>query len=361
MRPEPLVSVIVPIYKAEGCMRKCVDSILAQTCRRIEVILVDDGSPDRCGVLCDEYAAHDPRVRVIHQSNGGVSRARNAGIEHSAGYLIAFVDADDQIAPAYIESLLAAHGGSDGESATPIPDLVIGGFVSEEHRLGRTRLHRTTLPDELYQGWEQLGEYFNKHFCKLYAGVPWGKIYKASLIKDNHIRFNEGIRFGEDYVFNLECLKHCNSLALVSSTKYRFTSSGISVEEKYRLTLEEITDYCRVIREKTEELSRLWVTHINCNALVDVEISMYPLQKVFSNPAPYITLYEKYGSAVPLLDNYHCSPVLRGIHVAKGYLKTFHPFAALRLLLAVRRHYGDVVPTLTYHGLDKYISYVCRR
>ncbi len=83
---------------------------------------------------------------------------------------------------------------------------------------------------------------------------------------------------------------------------------------------------------------------------------MYPLREVFANPAPYEALYEKYGSTSDLFSNYHCSPVLRGIHMAKGYLKTFRLLSALRLLLAVRRHYGDIVPTLTYHGLDKYIS-----
>ena len=243
----------------------------------------------------------------------------------------------------------------------PLPDLVIGGFVSEERRLGRTRLHCTTLPDELYRGWEQMGEYFNKHFCKLYSTVPWGKIYKASLIMNHHVRFDSRIRLGEDLVFNLEYLRHCRSIGLSSASHYSYTTQDLPSEEKYKLSYEEIDYFCQTMRRNTEELGKAWGVTLDSSLSADIVVSLYPLQKVFSNPAPYITLYEKYGSAVPLLDNYHCSPVLRGIHVAKGYLKAFHPFAALRLLLAVRRHYGDVVPTLTYHGLDKYISYLCRR
>ena len=94
-----LISVIVPIYKVEKYLQKCVDSILAQTYSNLEIILVDDGSPDRCGELCDEYAEKDGRIRVIHKKNGGLSDARNAGIDVAAGKYLAFVDSDDYIHP----------------------------------------------------------------------------------------------------------------------------------------------------------------------------------------------------------------------------------------------------------------------
>ena len=91
----PQISVIVPVYNVQRYLRRCVDSILSQTFSNLEVILVDDGSPDRCGAICDEYAAADPRVKVIHKPNGGLSSARNAGIEAAAGEYLAFVDSDD--------------------------------------------------------------------------------------------------------------------------------------------------------------------------------------------------------------------------------------------------------------------------
>ena len=102
-----LISVIVPVYNVEPYLRKCVDSILAQSYSNLEVILVDDGSPDGCGAICDEYAAKDARVRVIHKPNGGVSDARNAGLDIMTGDYVAFVDSDDWIDKQHLSSLSA--------------------------------------------------------------------------------------------------------------------------------------------------------------------------------------------------------------------------------------------------------------
>ena len=93
----PKISVIVPVYKAEAYLDRCIESILAQTYTDFELILVNDGSPDNCGAICDEYAEKDPRVRVIHKENGGVSTARNAGLAAATGEFIAFVDPDDWV------------------------------------------------------------------------------------------------------------------------------------------------------------------------------------------------------------------------------------------------------------------------
>ena len=101
----PTISVIVPVYKVEPYIRKCVDSILGQTFSDIQVILVDDGSPDQCGKICDEYAKQDNRVEVIHKENGGLSDARNAGIPYAKGEYIIFLDSDDYIDERMVERL----------------------------------------------------------------------------------------------------------------------------------------------------------------------------------------------------------------------------------------------------------------
>lgn len=106
MKQTPLVSVIVPVYNVEAYIRKCLDSIIEQTYQNLEIILVDDGSPDRCGVICDEYAAKDDRIRVIHQENRGVSAARNAGLRAAAGEWIAWVDSDDWVSAHFIQYML---------------------------------------------------------------------------------------------------------------------------------------------------------------------------------------------------------------------------------------------------------------
>ena len=102
----PLVSVIVPVYRVENYLRTCIDSILAQTYSDLEVILVDDGSPDGCPAICDEYAKQDARVRVIHQKNAGLSAARNAGLDLCQGEYITFIDSDDFVHPRFVELLL---------------------------------------------------------------------------------------------------------------------------------------------------------------------------------------------------------------------------------------------------------------
>lgn len=113
----PTISVIVPVYKVERYLPQCVDSILAQTLSDIEVILVDDGSPDRCPAICDEYVVRDSRVCVIHQENGGLSAARNAGIERASGEYLCFIDSDDWISPEYCQRLWEAAVSTGTEMA----------------------------------------------------------------------------------------------------------------------------------------------------------------------------------------------------------------------------------------------------
>lgn len=117
METKPQISVIVPVYKVEPYLQKCIDSILAQTFRDIEVILVDDGSPDNCPAICDAAAEKDERVRVIHQKNGGLSAARNAGLDIARGEWIGFVDSDDYIAPEMYQTLYNTAIKNDAQLA----------------------------------------------------------------------------------------------------------------------------------------------------------------------------------------------------------------------------------------------------
>ena len=117
---QDLISVIVPVYKVEKYLKRCVDSILAQTYPCLEVILVDDGSPDGCPAICDEYAREDRRVRVIHKENGGLSDARNAGIDAAKGKFLGFVDSDDYVHPRFYELLLQALAGNVRIPSLPI-------------------------------------------------------------------------------------------------------------------------------------------------------------------------------------------------------------------------------------------------
>ena len=118
----PLISVIVPVYKVEKYLNQCIESVLAQTYQNLEIILVDDGSPDRSGEICEEYAKKDTRIRVLHKSNGGLSTARNTGLQIISGAYIAFLDSDDYLAPDMYETLYRELIENDA-------DIAVCGFV----------------------------------------------------------------------------------------------------------------------------------------------------------------------------------------------------------------------------------------
>jgi len=171
---QPLISVVVPVYRAEAYLKPCVDSLLKQTYENLEIILIDDGSPDSCGAICDAYAEKDTRVRVIHQKNCGVSAARNAGVRQAAGEYVAFVDADDWADTEYLAHMLQC--AKDRKA-----DLVVC-------RCETTR----TIDDQLVEltGEEAVRELL---YQKLFDTAPWSKLYRAEIVKE--IPFPEGMFF----------------------------------------------------------------------------------------------------------------------------------------------------------------------
>lgn len=207
----PLISVIVPIYKVEPYLRKCVDSILSQSFRDFELILIDDGSPDRCGEICDEYAGGDSRIHVIHKKNGGLSAARNAGLDMAAGEWILFIDSDDWIDEVYLEALYYAadrHGTGIALST-----------VRQVHADGRSAIvgpakSMAMSPSEIY----------SKH-CLL-AVWACGKLFRRDLI--GNLRFPEG-RIQEDEFFTYRVLFQCPEVAVVAEVSYNYLQRPDSI------------------------------------------------------------------------------------------------------------------------------------
>lgn len=174
------ISVIVPVYKVEQYLNRCVDSILAQTYKTLEIILVDDGSPDKCGAVCDEYAARDGRIRVIHKPNGGLSSARNAGIDIATGDYIAFVDSDDWIEPDTYEHLLAAALRHDVK-------LVCAGRYDVSSATGEKTRGLCPPREEVVTGKEMARRIF---LWENMDSASWDKLYHQSLFRE--IRFPLG-------------------------------------------------------------------------------------------------------------------------------------------------------------------------
>ena len=168
------ISVIVPVYKVEQYLRKCVDSIIKQTYSNLEIILIDDGSPDNCPIICDEYAMKDNRVVVIHKKNGGLSDARNVGIAKSTGKYITFVDSDDYIASDYIEYLYKLILSANGDVSIVLPQIFYDNQeqVAINNKKESIRIYdsKSALLTMLYQ--------------KKFNTSAWGKLYSKKIFED---------------------------------------------------------------------------------------------------------------------------------------------------------------------------------
>ena len=176
------VSIIVPIYKVEDYIRECIDSILAQTYPDFELILVDDGSPDSCGRICDDYAKRDNRIKVVHKVNGGLTSARNAGLEVAKGEWIMHVDGDDWIEPDMIESLIEAAQITGA-------DMVFGDFMKYGPSAGYNKLPT----------WSSDKKKSMTNYIAYVMTTIWGSIAKRSLYADHSLKSPEGISYCEDF------------------------------------------------------------------------------------------------------------------------------------------------------------------
>lgn len=206
-----MISIIVPIYNVERFLRKCIESMVAQTYQDIEIILVDDGSPDNCGEICDEYARRDTRIKVVHQKNKGVSAARNAGLDIAKGEYIGFCDPDDFVAPEMYEYLLNAmliHN----------TDIVACGYdyFSEDYELDKARKY-PVKEDEIMS----VQELYSK-FADMPPTIRHGvvtKLFKKQLIGD--IRFKMNLHSAEDVNFLLDYVDRISSAVFVHRPLYK--------------------------------------------------------------------------------------------------------------------------------------------
>lgn len=203
----PKISVIVPVYKAENYLHRCVDSLLAQTFTDFEVLLVDDGSPDRSGEICDEYAQKDDRVRVFHKENGGVSSARNVGIDNALGEYTIHADPDDWVEPNMLEELYKKAQEEDA-------DMVICDFIKHtatKEIMCEQRPTNNTSFDVL-----------NDILVQKLHGACWNKLIKASTYRIRGIRFPENIVIWEDQFFLINIIKEDIKVAHVNKYLYHY-------------------------------------------------------------------------------------------------------------------------------------------
>lgn len=196
-------SIIVPVYGVEGYLHKCLDSIIAQSFGTWEAILIDDGSLDGSPKICDEYAKKDTRIRVFHVENGGVSRARNIGLNHAQGKYITFLDADDYLSRDYLATL--------AKFLTNGVDMLYYGYIylSDKKECPRMVTDKT----------RQLSL---KEVCRnqLYSGYVWAYAYKRSIIENQKLRFSTDLKYAEDWEFILKYYCHIRQMVAISDCLY---------------------------------------------------------------------------------------------------------------------------------------------
>lgn len=201
-----MVSIIIPVYKAEQTLPKCVDSCINQSYKDIEIILVDDGSPDSSPEICDNYAKKDSRIKVFHKKNGGVSSARNLGLDKAKGDFIIFVDSDDWIEQDMIEMMIAVQEENNY-------DLVLCNhtihFCDQTTKQGNTIVPQMRIRKEI-------AKYILMPDKEHSFRMPWGKLYRSKLIHDNNLHFKETLTLGEDACFNYQYIAHISSVNCLS-------------------------------------------------------------------------------------------------------------------------------------------------
>lgn len=216
----PTVSIIVPVYKAERTLTRCADSILQQTFTDFELWLIDDGSPDDSGTICDLYTKKDGRVHTVHTENGGVSAARNTGLRAANGQFIAFIDSDDFLEPDFLESAVNAirQNGTD---------WYISGFLEEicdmQGQIQRTVASRQA-PTAIYTVRKLLEAYNVDYECGITS--VWGKLFCRNILSENELLFSETMQYGEDTEFNLRYLEHCAQVYFDERCFYHYVRSS---------------------------------------------------------------------------------------------------------------------------------------
>lgn len=227
-----MISVIIPVYNAQPYLRACVSSVLAQTYPDLQILLIDDGSTDGSGALCDALAAADSRIQVIHQPNRGVSAARNAGLDAARGDLISFIDADDTLDPDMYEFLV----GLMEEHQADIAHCAYRHIVGEEVRLVHdTKQLHPQSHDEALQC--LVGS-------RLFVGSLWNKLYRREILA--RIRFDETIKINEDILYNYYAFQNARRSVFADVAKYNYIAHKTSSACFVTADIRKAQDACRV-------------------------------------------------------------------------------------------------------------------
>ena len=245
----PLISIIIPIYKVEDYLDECIQSVIHQTYKNLEIILVDDGSPDKCPQMCDDYAKLDNRIKVIHKKNGGQSNARNAGLAQATGDFICFVDSDDFIDVTMCEKMLGYQQESNADIVSCMFSWYVDGNIQAFPWLGKGYKEKHTL---------YLYDYFMDAVNRQVDNMVWNKLYKRSIITETFVTG----RINEDFLFFYYTTKAHPKATVILTTQrlYNYRKRiGSTCDDNYRLRMAELHNFQDVIID-----ADFWSNSLKC-------------------------------------------------------------------------------------------------
>lgn len=321
------VSVIMPVYKVEEYVGKAIESIQQQTLENWELFAVDDGSPDNSGAICDEYAARDPRVKVIHKENGGAHTARNAAIDLAVGKYLYFMDSDDWCEPTMLEDMVSLAEQNEAE-------LVVAGFYIDTYYSDAEKYSEIKKVDSVVFK-DQNDFRFNSYrlFDKNLLYTPWNKLYLASYIKENNIYFP--LTFWDDFPFNLLVIRNIRKVVVTDKAYYHFLRKR---EES------ETAKYRSDMYEKREEENTWLIDLYKGWDIASSEIQEFIARRYIerligcvenlTNPSCQLTRKEKKLQIKAMIQNNYVKQAVRLAEPESFYLKImFMPIAWGNVLL----------------------------
>ncbi len=268
-------SIIVPIYKTEQYLRKCVDTLIKQTYKDIEIILVDDESPDAASQMCDEYAHFDTRIKVIHKKNSGLSDARNAGLAIATGDYVIFVDSDDYVEYDMCAKMLTYTAQE--------PDIIIGDAIVEG---GKSHLSHIENVSDLFTG----EEYLKKAYAAGKAPMAaWLNIYKRDFLSNNNLQFKYGI-LHEDEEFTPRAFLAAQSVVCTGVLFYHYIirEGSITTKKDKRKNATDLYNTCTELEKVYLKLADIELRKYLLNSLADKFLGMFQVAKLFQYGDEYI-------------------------------------------------------------------------
>lgn len=301
-----MITIIIPIYNSEKYLRTCIDSVLVQSHTNFEILLINDGSTDGSGRICDEYAQKDSRIKVFHKENGGVSSARNVGLDYAKGEWICFVDSDDTVKENYLSNLAANIADAD---------LIISGLIK---RNSKKNIYTKEAFPEIICSSKDFNIYMQEYPLSNF-GYPFSKLFKREILIDQKIRFNENVHMFEDVIFLFTYIRFCSEIKFISETDYnymiadggslstrvnKFESEYLGFISFYNLVLNEykisVEELCTEYPELGYRLTRLMNRSIST-----LYLKKYPkkfcVTALKNYPGESWTLYQRFSDTPNIL------------------------------------------------------------